>query len=96
MPAKCSESAASAGLERHTVRPQDKKTNSKNALELRITYQRVADLQNNPHNSRTHIKRQIRQIADSIQAFGFTNPVLIDNHNTIIAGPGRVAGAKRG
>jgi hypothetical protein len=47
-----------------------------------------------PGNARTHSKKQIRQIADSIARFGFTNPVLIDNDNTIIAGHGRVEAAK--
>ena len=45
-------------------------------------------------NARTHSKKQIRQIADSIRTFGFTNPVLIDETNTILAGHGRVAAAK--
>jgi len=45
-------------------------------------------------NARTDSKKQIRQIADSIRAFGFTNPVLIDGANTILAGHGRVAAAK--
>ena len=45
-------------------------------------------------NARTHSKKQLRQIADSIRQFGFTNPVLIDNGNTILAGHGRVEAAK--
>ncbi len=45
-------------------------------------------------NARTHSKKQIRQIANSIEAFGFTNPVLIDEHRTILAGHGRVEAAK--
>ena len=45
-------------------------------------------------NARTHSKRQIRQIADSIRAFGFTNPVLVDRDNVILAGHGRVEAAK--
>ena len=45
-------------------------------------------------NARTHSKKQLRQIADSIRAFGFTNPVLIDEEGTILAGHGRVAAAK--
>jgi DNA modification methylase len=44
-------------------------------------------------NARTHSKKQIRQIADSIETFGFTNPVLIDADDTILAGHGRVAAA---
>jgi DNA modification methylase len=45
-------------------------------------------------NARTHSKKQIRQIADSIARFGFTNPVLIDDSGEIIAGHGRVEAAK--
>jgi ParB-like chromosome segregation protein Spo0J len=45
-------------------------------------------------NARTHSKRQIRQIAESIRVFGFTNPVLVDSRNRIIAGHGRVEAAK--
>ena len=44
-------------------------------------------------NARTHSKKQVRQIANSIQTFGFTNPVLIDGANTILAGHGRVEAA---
>jgi DNA modification methylase len=45
-------------------------------------------------NARTHNKKQLRQIADSIRIFGFTNPVLIDEAGNILAGHGRVAAAK--
>jgi DNA modification methylase len=44
-------------------------------------------------NARTHSKSQIRQIADSIRRFGFTNPVLISDDGEIIAGHGRVRAA---
>jgi len=46
------------------------------------------------NNARTHTNRQIRQIAKSIERFGFTNPVLIDDGGQILAGHGRVAAAK--
>lgn len=46
-------------------------------------------------NARTHSKRQIEHIARSIERFGFTNPVLIGDDFTIIAGHGRVEAAKR-
>jgi DNA modification methylase len=46
------------------------------------------------NNARTHSKKQIRQIAESIRRFGFTNPVLIDDTGQIIAGHGRVEAAK--
>jgi ParB-like chromosome segregation protein Spo0J len=45
-------------------------------------------------NARTHSKEQIKQIAKSIERFGFTNPVLIDDSDGIIAGDGRVLAAK--
>jgi DNA modification methylase len=45
-------------------------------------------------NARTHSKKQIRQLADSIRRFGFTNPVLIDEGSAIIAGHGRIEAAK--
>jgi ParB-like chromosome segregation protein Spo0J len=54
----------------------------------------VARLRPCAHNARTHSRRQIRQIADSIAKFGFTNPVLIGDDDEIIAGHGRVAAAK--
>lgn len=46
-------------------------------------------------NSRTHSPEQVEQLGRSIQQFGFTNPVLIDEHNTLIAGHGRVMAAQR-
>ena len=46
-------------------------------------------------NSRTHSDIQIAQIAASIKEFGFTNPVLIDDGNDIIAGHGRVLAATK-
>jgi DNA modification methylase len=45
-------------------------------------------------NARTHSKKQLQQIAESIQRFGFTNPVLVTGDNMIIAGHGRVEAAK--
>jgi DNA modification methylase len=61
---------------------------------LAVEYQPVGNLAAFSSNARAHSKHQIRQIAASIEQFGFTNPVLIDNKNTIIAGHGRVAAAK--
>src|ERR1700688_4322601 len=47
-----------------------------------------------PRHARTHSRKQIRQIAESIRRFGFTNPVLIDGENRILAGHGRVEAAR--
>ena len=47
------------------------------------------------NNSRTHSDDQVNQIAASINEFGFTNPILIDDKGSIIAGHGRVMAAKK-
>ena len=47
-----------------------------------------------PRNTRTHSRKQIRQIADSIRAVGFTSPVLIDENGVLLAGHGRLEAAK--
>lgn len=46
-------------------------------------------------NSRTHSDAQVAQVAASIREFGFTNPVLIDGKNGIIAGHGRILAARK-
>lgn len=61
---------------------------------LKIQYKTIDDLNPYSNNSRTHTPEQIQQIARSIKQFGWTNPVLIDSENTIIAGHGRVEAAK--
>ena len=48
----------------------------------------------NPRNAHTHSKKQIRQIANSIDAFGFTAPVIVDETLTLLAGHGRFEAAK--
>ena len=53
----------------------------------------TADLVPYARNTRTHSPEQVAQIAGSIREFGFTNPVLIDAQNGIIAGHGRVMAA---
>jgi len=55
----------------------------------------VADLIPYASNSRTHSDAQIAQIAASIREFGWTNPILIDGDNTIIAGHGRLLAARK-
>ena len=47
-----------------------------------------------PRNARTHSRKQLRMLADSIRAFGFTNPVLLDGKDQVIAGHGRLAAAR--
>jgi DNA modification methylase len=60
----------------------------------RIDYLPLHTLRRLRRNPRAHSKKQIRQIADSITRFGFTNPVLIDGDNNILAGHGRVTAAE--
>ena len=60
---------------------------------LDIEYLPIRVLQPYSRNARTHSKKQIKQIADSIRQFGFTNPLLIDKDNMILAGHGRLAAA---
>ena len=62
--------------------------------DAQITHHPIAALSPWSRNARTHSKKQVRQIAASIRQFGFTNPVLIDEAGTILAGHGRVAAAK--
>ena len=61
---------------------------------LTVTYRPLGDLIPDPRNARTHPKRQIDQIRASIEAFGFTNPVLADPEGHIIAGHGRLQAAR--
>lgn len=62
--------------------------------ELKIEYINIGELKGYERNSRTHSEEQIQQIKDSILAFGFTNPLLIDEQNMIIAGHGRIEAGK--
>ncbi len=57
---------------------------------LTIQQRQIDTLRLDPRNPREHSKKQIAQIAESIRAFGFNVPVLIDDDNKIIAGHGRV------
>jgi hypothetical protein len=61
---------------------------------LTIKYQPVSNLRPRASNPRTHSKKQIGQIARAISRFGFTNPILIDDSDGIIAGHGRLEAAK--
>lgn len=54
----------------------------------------IADLTAYANNARLHPKKQVQQIAGSIRAFGFINPIIIDEHKVIIAGHGRYEAAK--
>jgi DNA modification methylase len=57
---------------------------------LSVVYRRIDDLKPDPANPRLHSKKQIRQIANSIEVFGFIVPILIDRDGKVIAGHGRL------
>lgn len=62
---------------------------------MEIIYKKVQDLIPYVNNSRTHSEEQVNQICASINEFGFTNPVLIDEKDSIIAGHGRLMASKK-
>jgi DNA modification methylase len=59
-----------------------------------VEFLSISSLKLHARNPRTHSPRQIRQIADSIRQFGFTNPILVDAESGVIAGHGRIKAAK--
>lgn len=62
---------------------------------MEIVYKKVNDLIPYINNSRTHSEEQVNQIVASINEFGFTNPLLIDEKDNIIAGHGRLMASKK-
>jgi ParB-like chromosome segregation protein Spo0J len=66
------------------------KTRTTAPKELRIDLRPAEELKPNPANARIHSKKQIRQIANSIEAFGFNVPVLVDAELNVICGHGRL------
>lgn len=62
---------------------------------LSINYRKSGDLIPYINNSRTHSDQQVQQVASSIKEFGFTNPILIDEDDGIIAGHGRLMAAQK-
>ena len=62
---------------------------------IKVTYRGVDSLKVSPTNPRTHSDVQVGQIMESMDEFGFTNPVLVDEDNSLIAGHGRLQAAER-
>jgi DNA modification methylase len=62
---------------------------------MKITQKKVDSLIPYINNSRTHSDEQVAQIAGSIKEFGWTNPILVDGANGIIAGHGRLLAARK-
>lgn len=63
--------------------------------DLNVVWQDVSALTPYIRNSRTHSDEQVAQVAASIKEFGWTNPILIDEDHSIIAGHGRLQAAQR-
>src|SRR5690242_6343898 len=55
----------------------------------------INNIKNYTANSRTHSEHQVQQVFNSMKEFGFTNPILVDENNVIIAGHCRVEAAKQ-
>ena len=64
-------------------------------MERKLEWREIATLIPYARNSRTHSDEQVAQIAASIKEFGWTNPILVDGDNGIIAGHGRLAAARK-
>ena len=64
-------------------------------MQLNVKYRKVEDLIPYVNNSRKHSDEQVAQISASIKEFGWTNPILIDGTNSIIAGHGRLMAARK-
>jgi DNA modification methylase len=64
-------------------------------MTLSVQSRPIGNLQLDPRNARIHKPRQINQIAQSIEAFGFNVPVLVDHTGKVIAGHGRVLACKK-
>src|SRR5208337_3981820 len=60
----------------------------------RIEWASIATIRPDPKNSRTHSRKQLRQIAASIRKFGFLNPLIVDDGDMILAGHGRLEAAR--
>lgn len=71
------------------------RTNNAVPERLAVTYRPIEALIPYARNARTHSDAQVAQIAASIREFGWTNPILVDGDNGIIAGHGRLLAARK-
>ena len=62
---------------------------------IEVTYKNIEDLIPYVRNARTHSDEQIAQLSGSIREFGWTNPILVDEKNNVIAGHGRIMAARK-
>lgn len=64
-------------------------------MSIQVEQIKITDLIGYENNARTHSDKQVDQIVESIKEFGFTNPVLVDENNVLIAGHGRTSAAQK-
>lgn len=67
---------------------------SQTQTDLKVALVPISSLRLSARNPRTHSQEQLQQIADSIERFGFINPILIDAEHGVIAGHGRLEAAR--
>jgi DNA modification methylase len=91
------ESIAHLPASRQSVDPSRHSPRATNAglVEIQIQYRAVADFKLDARNPRQHSQRQVKQLADSIQEFGFVMPVVADDKGQVVIGHGRVLAAKK-
>jgi site-specific DNA-methyltransferase (adenine-specific) len=63
--------------------------------EMNVIYKNIKELKPYKKNAKKHPKEQVERIANSIKEFGFTQPVIVDKNNEVVAGHGRILGAKK-
>jgi DNA modification methylase len=76
------------------IHPYSSAISDSEESKMKIEYTPVRELRPHPNNARTHSRKQIKQIAKSIEQFGFCNPVLVDDAKQVIAGHGRIKAAE--
>jgi DNA modification methylase len=74
---------------------RDQSTNSEDERALQVEYRPLDRLIPYARNARTHSDRQVAEIAASILEFGWTNPILVDGDNGVVAGHGRLLAARK-
>ena len=60
-----------------------------------LKFRKIGAIRPHPKNVRTHPRKQIRRMVESIREFGFTSPILLDEDNVILAGHARWQAAKK-
>jgi len=63
--------------------------------QLQTVFAPIASIKPNPRNARTHAKKQVKQLASSIVAFGYVSPIVVDEDSVIINGHGRYLAAQQ-